>query len=349
MPRRSIVAVSLAVLFPMLLGTVAALAGGLQARTDTKRLVRTNQGKSVERRPSESRKGKVAVSAEVQTEPAVEAPEEPAVEAPEESSLDTSSSSGVKSYVFVNSKELATVAPSTSVAIVKGRLPSKDFRQTNEMTSFLTSLVNYEQSAALNDTEAAFAESMGYLAKTCSGDVIHPRNIPQVTLMNLANPEAVAWRAAMVSDETATGYDQTYLDTLGAFYPDSFYTGHPCVDGVPVTNTQWRDGSVALISAVRDLTGKPVIANGRALGASGGYFKNQADADMLITAADGIQIEQFARSTTPERLAQDVAYLQVLAAKGKTAYAKCKSTLAICEATFAGGAGPDAYLAAPDG
>lgn len=339
MSRRTIVAVSLAVLLPTVLGAVAVAAGGPQTRTNAESRLMTYQGKPAEKQTWETR-GDVAGSAEIQTEPVVEAPES--------LSIQTASLSGIPSYVFVNSKELATVTPDTSVAIVKGPLGG-DLLQAREMTAFLASLVNYEQSAALNnDTEAVEAESRGYLAKTCSGDVIHPRNIPQATLMDLTNPEAVAWRAAMVSDETTTGYDQTYLDTLGAFYADSFYTGHPCVDGVPITNTQWRDGSIALITAVRDLTGKPVIANGRGLGASGGYFKNQADADMLIAAADAVQIEQFARSTKSDRLARDIAYLEVLAAKGKTAYAKCKSTLATCEATFAAGAGPDAYLAAPD-
>jgi hypothetical protein len=253
------------------------------------------------------------------------------------------SSGAVRFYAFVNSQDLAGTLPAASVAIVKGRLDGQELISARG-TAAVDSIVNYEQAAALNSSEASLANSKGYLARTCSGALIHPRSIPSVTLMDLTNPEAVAWRAAMVSSETAVGYDQTYLDTLGSFYPDKFYTGRPCRNGVAITNAQWRDGSISLLTSVRNLTAKPVIANGFGLGSGGGYLRHQADSDLLIAAADGVQIEQFTRSGNLDR---DAAYLRILAAKGKTAYAKCKSTLAICEATFLAGAGPDAYLAVP--
>ncbi|MFN2489540.1 MAG: hypothetical protein ABR529_07355 [Actinomycetota bacterium] len=163
--------------------------------------------------------------------------------------------------------------------------------------------------------------------------------------MDLTNPQAVAWRADMIAAETATGYHQTYLDTVGSYYRDQHYTGRPCHNAVPVTDQEWRDGSIAVVRAVQVATGKPVIINGAGLGSAGGYLKHQADSDLLIAAADGVQIEQFARNSS--KLDRDVQYLRILAAKGKAAYAKCKSTLATCEATFLQGAGADAYLASP--
>jgi hypothetical protein len=248
-----------------------------------------------------------------------------------------------QTYAFVNSKQLSSsVIAANDAVIVKGRAQPSQLALAGAPGA-RAFLVNYEQAAALNSTEASYAEAHGYLAQTCSGELIHPRNIPQVTLMDLTNPAALQWRAAMISDETATGYDQTYLDTLGSYFRDAHYTGHPCHDGVPVTNEEWRDASIALVQAVKANTGKPVIANGAGLGSGGGYFRHQADSDLLIAAADGVQIEHFARNNTEK----DVQFLQIAQARGKSVFAKCDASFESCSAAFAPVAGPSAYLAAP--
>lgn len=202
-------------------------------------------------------------------------------------------------------------------------------------------VVNYEQAAALNDTEASYARSHGWLAQTCGGGEIHPGNIPSVTLLDIRDADATAWRVGMVANETNSGgYEATYLDTLGAFYPDSFYSDRPC----DLTDTQWRDASIAEVNLMQAATGKPVIENGFGLGSGNKYFASLSDSQMLLEAGDGVQIEHFARSS--KGAAQDQKFLRAILDADKSAYAKCYGTAKACTNAFTQTvkAGEDAYL-----
>jgi hypothetical protein len=86
-----------------------------------------------------------------------------------------------------------------------------------------------------------------------------------------------------------------------------------------------------------------VIANGAGLGSGGGYFRHRANADLVMAAADGVQIEHFGRNN----LAKDVAFLQIALERGKSVYAKCKASWATCTEAFRPLAGPNAYLGTP--
>ena len=191
-------------------------------------------------------------------------------------------------------------------------------------------LLAYEKAAGLNNSEAAAHPD--WVAHASNGSVIHPKSDNSTTLADLTNPEFRAWDAKKFADEAATGTDGVFIDTLGAFFPDEFYTGRPVVNGTAVTDAAWRDGSVDLINQIKSLTGRMVVANGFGLGTGNAYYASQANADMLIAAADAVQIENFTRSAdaapTTYRAAdkwdQDIAFLDSLMARGKTAFVYTK-------------------------
>ncbi len=198
--------------------------------------------------------------------------------------------------------------------------------------------INYEQAFALNDSEASYARSRGWLAKTCSGQEISPANIPGVTLLDARIPPALEWRAGMIAAETLQkNRHGTYLDTLRAFWPDSFYDGIPCNN----SDEAWNTASVEMVKFVRTKTGgRFVIANGAGLGSGKAYFGNQVAADKIINAAQGIQIEQWMRNTKNADL--DKRFMQTMIGKGKMVLAKCKNTLQVCRSKFI--ASPLTYL-----
>ncbi len=198
--------------------------------------------------------------------------------------------------------------------------------------------INYEQSFALNSTEASYARSRGWLAKTCSGQEISPANIPGVKLVDARISAALDWRAGMIAAETLQkNRHGTYLDTLRSYWPDSFYNGSPCNN----SDEAWNTASVNLVQAVRAKTGgRFVIANGAGLGSGKAYFGNQAAADKIINAAQGIQIEQWMRNTKNADL--DKRLMQTMIGKGKMVFAKCKSAMTTCQSHFI--ASPLTYL-----
>lgn len=198
--------------------------------------------------------------------------------------------------------------------------------------------INYEQAFALNDSEASYARSRGWLAKTCSGQEISPANIPSVTLLDARIPAALEWRAGMIAAETLQkNRHGTYLDTLRSYWPDSFYDGTPCNN----SHEAWNRASVNLVQAVKAKTGgRFVIANGAGLGSGKAYFGNQVAADKIINAAQGIQIEQWMRNTKNADL--DKRFMQTMIGKGKMVFAKCKSAMATCQRHFV--ASPLTYL-----
>jgi Big-like domain-containing protein/putative glycosyl hydrolase-like family 15 (GHL15) protein len=192
----------------------------------------------------------------------------------------------------------------------------------------------YEQSAGLSSSEADTVQQSNpeWLARDCSGDLIHPNNISNITLADLTNSAFRAWRADQVAAEVAVGTDGAFLDTLGAYFPPDFYTGRPCTNRVPVSDAAWRDGSAAMITAVRQRTARSVIANAFGLGTGTAYYQHAADSDVLINAADAVQIEGFTRwGNTPAdnyypdaRWKDDIAFLSLLGNRGKMALAYTK-------------------------
>jgi hypothetical protein len=201
--------------------------------------------------------------------------------------------------------------------------------------------VNHEPGFALNTEEAAYARARGWLAHTCDGREIQPDNISKVVLMDATIPAAVQWRTDIFAEQTVSGgFDASLIDTLRAVFPQDHYDGVPC----NLNEAAWVDASVATVDQLQTKTGLPVFANGRGLGNAKWYFSAKANADRIINAADGIQIEQFARNDP----AADAAYLKLLGSRGKYAFAKCHGTVTDCETAFAAGATPGlSYLHLP--
>lgn len=193
--------------------------------------------------------------------------------------------------------------------------------------------INHEPGFALNSEEAAYARSRGWLALTCDGNEIHPDNISKVVLMDATIPAAVQWRTDIFAKQTVSGgFDASLIDTLRAVFPQDHYDGVPC----NLNESAWVDASVATVDQLQAKTGLPVFANGRGLGNAKWYFSAKSNADRIINAADGIQIEQFARNDPTA----DAAYLKLLGSRGKYAFAKCHGTVTDCQTAFAAGATP---------
>ncbi len=191
-------------------------------------------------------------------------------------------------------------------------------------------VINYEQAFALNSTEASYARSRGWLARTCGGQEISPQNIPGVKLLDARIVAARDWRAGMIAAETTSKRSNgTYLDTLRAFWPDSFYNGTPCNN----SDAAWNTASVEMVKAVKAKTGgRFVIANGAGLGSGNKYFQTQAVTDKIINVSEGVQIEQWMRSA--KSADADRRFMQQMIGKGKMVLAKCKSTMTTCRKYF---------------
>jgi hypothetical protein len=198
--------------------------------------------------------------------------------------------------------------------------------------------INYEQSFALNDKEAAVARQNGWLAHTCSGEEIRPKRISSMTLMDPTNPDARAWRADTIAAETMSHpYVGTFMDTLRAYNPSGFYTGDPC----DITDQLWLDASVDMVNRVKAATGRLVIANGACMGTGAKYYASNQAADPIIAAADAVQIEHFARGK-PD---QDVRFANDLASRAKLTFAHCDASASTCTNWFRQLAHPElAYL-----
>ncbi|HZN13555.1 MAG TPA: putative glycoside hydrolase [Acidimicrobiales bacterium] len=195
-------------------------------------------------------------------------------------------------------------------------------------------LLAYEKAAGLNNSEVTSisATNPEWIARDRFGQVIHPQSIQDTTLGDLTNPAFRAWQASKFAGEVALGADGAFVDTLGAYFPPDYYTGRPAIGGVEITDAAWRDGSADLVSRIKAATGRPVVANGFGLGSGAAYFKTPADADVVINAADGVQIEGFTRlgSAPPDQYLtaakwdQDLAFLDLLGARNKLALAYTK-------------------------
>jgi hypothetical protein len=324
--RRTAVAIVMALTVPAVV-TLPAVAGTMRTLTGTQRLVMRN-GEVIEADDLERDDDRLlrhptplAASAPVSdpAEMSASTPQASVTSALTGTRLAATSTSGLNRY-WIGGGLVPSGIPNLAYVVQKGAkvvVPSG------------SQAINYEQSFALNDTEAAYARARGWLAKTCSGKEIHPSNITSVTLLDVTNPAARDWRAATIAAETnGKGYDGTYLDTLRAYHPAGFYDGTPC----GITNATWVAASVDLVTLVKAKTGgRMVIANGAGMGSGRKYFATNRAADPIIAAADAVQIEHFARGGYSS---EDVAFLDVLTGGGKLAFAKCDSTAATCTSLF---------------
>jgi hypothetical protein len=196
-------------------------------------------------------------------------------------------------------------------------------------------LINYDQSFALNGTEAAYARSQGWLATTCGGSEIHPQDIPSATLLDATDAQALEWRSSVIADETiALSYDGVYLDTLGSHYNESFYDGTPC----GISDAQWRDASIGFVNLVKSKTGEFVIMNGAGFQSGKDYYNHKSDADMLMASnGDAVHIEHFNRGANqsisqwrPEgEWEKDTRFLQAIGSANKEAFALTKIDVAM--------------------
>jgi hypothetical protein len=248
-------------------------------------------------------------------------------------------SGGWGTFVQVATKDLdagavrQSVAQAYSTVVLRGPITSSLVTDLHQRRSGIV-LLAYDKAAGLNaaDVQALTRAHPDWIAHAANGAVIHPRNIPDTTLADLTNPDFRAWQAQQIAAEVRAGADGTFVDTLGAYFPSDFYTARPVVNGAAVTDAAWRDGSVDLIRKVKSLTGKPLVANGFGLGSGQAYYAAAASADLLIAAADGVQIEGFTRwggaavgfFRTKAQWDQDLAFLELLGARGKTVLAYTK-------------------------
>jgi hypothetical protein len=231
---------------------------------------------------------------------------------------------------------LSQMTGSISGAIIKSRFSPSDVARLH--ANGVQKVLNYEQTFALNSSEASFARSNGWPALTCTGREIHPKNIPGVVLMDALDPGARAWRATTIAGETnAKGADGTYLDTLRAFFPESFYDGVPC-DGLTseARDEAWRAASVEMILLVKASTPDRsyLVANGAGLGTGSAYLTHEAAAQTLVVAADAVQMEHYLRSS--RRKVEDNAVITKWNALDADAWALCDTADdATCKSAFA--------------
>lgn len=235
----------------------------------------------------------------------------------------------VKEYQFASAKELERAERrGYDIVVVKGRPSAAELGELRDSHAEPL-LVNYEQAFALNAEEAEFARSKGWLAETCTGEEIHPENIPGVTLLDATIGDALVWRTDLIAGDTAGGaYGSTYLDTLRTFFPDGFYDGTPC----GLSHEAWLQASMDTVELVQQKTGKAVIANGSGLQNGRNYFDHKSEADELMALADGVQIEHFLRSRNS--MEQDLGFIGAINDAGKDAYVKCARARDACREAF---------------
>jgi hypothetical protein len=251
----------------------------------------------------------------------------------------TNPATGWGTFAHIATNDLTTTAAKQTVTqnynliALRGPLTAALFTDLHGRRSGIT-LLAYEKAAGLSaaDVKAVSASHPEWIAKDRQGNVIHPDSIPDTTLADLTNAGFRAWQAQQMAGEVAMGADGAFIDTLGAYFPTEFYTSKPWINGAVVTDEAWRDGSADLIRRVKAATGKLVIANGFGLGSGNAYAKSPADSDVLIDAADGVQIEQFTRGgdapvaqfRKANQWEMDMALVQLLGARGKIALAYTK-------------------------
>ena len=226
---------------------------------------------------------------------------------------------GLRLYELANYRELRRLArKQAEVVIVKGDASASQVEEARTLDPHIK-LVNYEQAFALNKDEAELARAKGWLAATCDGREISPRNVPRATLMDATIPAAREWRTNLMARETRRlGYDYNYLDTLRSYFPADFYDGIPC----KVSDEAWLKASIDMVKRIRQKTGKAVIANGRGMQNGLQYVHNREAVDQLVAIADAVQVEHFGRFHS--EIGRDVKLVKAILEAGKEPYVKCR-------------------------
>jgi len=189
-----------------------------------------------------------------------------------------------------------------------------------------TAVYLYRRGTAVSEEDAAALgrDHPDWVAHDAAGKVVTSNAGGQV--IDITNPAVREWLVSGVTRDVKAGaYDGVYLDVLGSFFSARFYSGRPVIGGTPLADAGWRDASIAVVKAVKAATGKPVVANGFGLQNGKNYADHKADSDLLIAAADGIQIEQFVRNgnmgldkyKATKRWREDVAFVAALGREGK--------------------------------
>jgi hypothetical protein len=226
---------------------------------------------------------------------------------------------GLRPYELANYRDLTRLArKQAEVVIVKGDATASQVEEARRLDPHIK-LVNYEQAFALNKDEAEVARAKGWLAETCDGREISPRNVPRATLMDATIPAAREWRTGLMAKETRKlGYDSNYLDTLRSYFPPEFYDGIPC----KVSDEAWLKASIDMVRRIRQKTGKEVIANGRGMQNGLQYVHNREAVDQLVATADAVQVEHFGRFHS--EIGRDVKLVKAILEAGKEPYVKCR-------------------------
>lgn len=150
----------------------------------------------------------------------------------------------------------------------------------------------YKRGTAVSDNEEQrlLAEHPTWMLRDAAGLIVRSKGGAGV--IDIRQPEVRRWIVdEIAADVPSRGFDGTFLDVLGSYFAPNFYEPSPA----DLSDSQWRDASVALIKEVKAATGKPVVVNGFGIQSGRDYEEHKGDSDILIAAADGFQIEHFTR------------------------------------------------------
>jgi len=182
------------------------------------------------------------------------------------------------------------------------------------------------------------ARANGWVLRDNAGNEVYEKNYPSLKLVDVGNADYREWVAERIR------YLMTELVSIDGVFGDGtsalidLYTvsARPInpATGALYEDQDWRDGTIALVRRVKEVTRMEYLANGGGMmSGSGttGFWRNQQLAEALIEVVDGVFLEGFIRWETENwRSAsawkQDVEFLDYLNKRSKTAIAWTQST-----------------------